>query len=112
MALIKCSECGRTISDKAANCVGCGAPLSPIAGFDISPKRDDRPPPTQRQLLWRGTLSLLALAGGAWWAHSSQRVGQENRIGSTLAALLVIAGLCGLIATVLQRLGARQQGSS
>ena len=27
MALIKCSECGREISDKAAACVGCGAPV-------------------------------------------------------------------------------------
>lgn len=27
MALIKCEECGREISDKAAACVGCGAPI-------------------------------------------------------------------------------------
>ena len=30
MALIKCSECGREISDKAATCPGCGAPV--VAG--------------------------------------------------------------------------------
>ena len=28
MALIKCSECGREISDKAETCPGCGAPVS------------------------------------------------------------------------------------
>ena len=28
MALIKCSECGREISDKAKTCPGCGAPVS------------------------------------------------------------------------------------
>lgn len=28
MALIKCSECGREISDKAEACAGCGAPVS------------------------------------------------------------------------------------
>ena len=28
MALIKCSECGREISDKAESCPGCGAPAS------------------------------------------------------------------------------------
>jgi predicted butyrate kinase (DUF1464 family) len=28
MALIKCSECGKDISDKAAACPGCGAPIS------------------------------------------------------------------------------------
>jgi hypothetical protein len=27
MALIKCGECGREISDKAAACLGCGAPV-------------------------------------------------------------------------------------
>lgn len=30
MALIKCSECGREISDKAQSCPGCGAPLLAI----------------------------------------------------------------------------------
>lgn len=28
MALIKCSECGRQISDRAEACPGCGAPVS------------------------------------------------------------------------------------
>jgi TPR repeat protein len=27
MAMIKCSECGKDISDKASVCIGCGAPL-------------------------------------------------------------------------------------
>lgn len=27
MALIKCTECGKDVSDKAAACPGCGAPL-------------------------------------------------------------------------------------
>lgn len=27
MAMIKCSECGKDVSDKAAACIGCGAPL-------------------------------------------------------------------------------------
>ena len=31
MALIQCSECGREISDKAAACVGCGAPVQPTS---------------------------------------------------------------------------------
>ena len=28
MAMIKCPECGREISDKAAACPGCGAPIT------------------------------------------------------------------------------------
>ena len=32
MALISCEECGREVSDKAAACVGCGAPISGANG--------------------------------------------------------------------------------
>jgi hypothetical protein len=40
MALIKCSECGREISDKAAACVGCGAPF-------VSAAEPSTPAPTR-----------------------------------------------------------------
>ena len=33
MALIRCSECDREISDKSVACVGCGAPTSPTQLF-------------------------------------------------------------------------------
>ena len=39
MALIKCGECGREVSDKAAACPGCGAPIpaaSPTASVIAS----------------------------------------------------------------------------
>lgn len=32
MALIACTECGTQISDKAAACIKCGAPVKPPAG--------------------------------------------------------------------------------
>lgn len=28
MTIVKCGECGKDISDKAAACIGCGAPLA------------------------------------------------------------------------------------
>lgn len=37
MALIKCGECGKEISDKAAACIGCGAPTAAIAPVAMSP---------------------------------------------------------------------------
>ena len=33
MAMIKCSECGKDISDKAPACVGCGAPVAQANAF-------------------------------------------------------------------------------
>lgn len=32
MALVRCAECNREISDKAAACPGCGAPVSALGG--------------------------------------------------------------------------------
>lgn len=37
MAMIKCSECGRDISDKAAVCIGCGAPIATAATVESIP---------------------------------------------------------------------------
>ena len=42
MALVKCAECSREISDKAAACPGCGAPIasmSPVPECNASTKR-------------------------------------------------------------------------
>lgn len=41
MALIKCEECGREISDRANACVHCGCPISQDAGKRVDNSRDD-----------------------------------------------------------------------
>lgn len=33
MALIRCPECGKEISDKAKTCINCGCPLSEVVAF-------------------------------------------------------------------------------
>ena len=35
MAMIKCPECGRDISDLAAICIGCGLPVSKIDSYNM-----------------------------------------------------------------------------
>ena len=44
MALIKCDECGREISDKAAACPGCGAPLVADSKSRVPPLPRPVPP--------------------------------------------------------------------
>ena len=39
MALIKCGECGKEISDKAASCPGCGAPSVPGRAVPVNVTR-------------------------------------------------------------------------
>ena len=38
MALITCKECGKDISDQAAACPGCGAPVRKVPAAPVAPK--------------------------------------------------------------------------
>jgi hypothetical protein len=106
MALVKCSECGRTVSDKAESCIGCGAPLKPSASpehpkvFNLVPEPDKRPPPSRQHLMWRAILSTAAFVAGVIW--SSTVSGNSNRPAAVIAGLLVMIGLCGVIVTAIQ----------
>ena len=55
MALVKCGECGREISDRAESCPGCGMPMQAA-----------KPPPLPKQQSWftpspgaRGCLAVV-----------------------------------------------------
>jgi hypothetical protein len=70
MALVKCSECGREISDKAAACVGCGAPV-------------DGAKPAAAKPAQRPTAPAPARASQPWWRTP----------GAAVGAVAILAGL-------------------
>jgi hypothetical protein len=109
MAMIRCSECGRAISDRASHCVGCGAPGAKLSGIDWVPAREAGPPPSPRQLWLRGTLAAGMLVAGALWAGAIDHRPGGGRIAVTLAALLLITGLCWLVVTLLQGVALRSK---
>jgi hypothetical protein len=102
MAMIQCAECGRAISDRAPHCVGCGAPATKLAGVHWVPERSVTPPPSPRQLWLRGSVAAGMLVFGALWAAAIDHRSGGSRVGATLAALLLITGLCGFVVTLLQ----------
>lgn len=57
MALVKCKECSREVSDQAAACVGCGAPIPKNPGPAAY-----MPPPEARGM---GLGAKLAIVAGA-----------------------------------------------
>jgi hypothetical protein len=112
MAIIKCSECGRAVSDKAAACIGCGAPLTPAetpSAFLREPVYKITPPPSPSQLRWRLALATLTLVVGVMAASAAEQHPIGGQMTKALSALLVIAGLCWFIVAVLQSVQARRK---
>jgi predicted RNA-binding Zn-ribbon protein involved in translation (DUF1610 family) len=68
MALIKCSECGKEVSDKATACPNCGAPI----GSEHAPQR-------------RGNTAVRVVRAGWRW----------EAIGALLVIGGLIAGITG-----------------
>jgi hypothetical protein len=107
MALIKCNECGRTISDQASACVGCGAPLPRPAGLiNLEPERSPAALPSQRRLGLLLLAGALLLGCGIWLG---ERLEHRSRAMATVAALIIIIGLCTLIVAALQLEAARRR---
>ena len=112
MAIIKCSECGRAVSDKAAACIGCGAPLSapePPSAFNREPLYTVTAPLTPAQLRWRLALSSLTLVLGVIGADAASRHPAGGPLAKTGSALLVICGLCWFIVALVQNVQARRK---
>lgn len=72
MALTNCADCGREVSDRAAACPGCGAPIGP-------------PPPSQ-------PISAVTVRGG------KVRVERAGFRWEAIGVLGVIVGVVALIA--------------
>jgi len=110
MALIACSECGRAVSDKAAVCIGCGAPLATSSSFDLVAKRSNAPPPTRAQIKRRGLLSLTMLVLGVILAAVFDHR-PDSRGALFIAALLIIVGLCWFIVVLIHAVSSRRDGN-
>jgi hypothetical protein len=111
MAIIKCSECGRAVSDQALACIGCGAPLSADdrhSAFSREPVQSVTPPLTPAQLRWRLALASLTLVLGVVVADAVGRDPALPRVAKTASALLVIAGLVWFIVAILQNVQSRK----
>ena len=84
MALIKCSECGQMVSDKAARCPKCGCPTKEatvphqedVVSDDI-PMYDGDENHTKKWLYGIIALLLAAIAGGGYWWYCQSKGNQK-----------------------------------
>ena len=81
MALITCPECKKQVSDKAAACPSCGAPIRPVT---------DKPARVERTgARWEGWGTAMILVGVV-----SSCAGASNASGTAMSigSLLLIVG--------------------
>jgi len=73
MALIKCSECGRDVSDSASSCPNCGHPISQINGNSV--QTDSAPRKIKKYrvgfLIFVPMFFVGAVLALAWWLSGS-----------------------------------------
>jgi TM2 domain-containing membrane protein YozV len=86
MALIECNECGRQVSDKAASCPGCGAPISAAV---VAPNAATvQQVQIVNQPKSRGTYIILALFFGAIGIHNFYA--NQNAVGAAKIGLFFV----------------------
>ncbi len=99
------------MSDKAAACIGCGAPLTVDdrdSAFSRAPVETPAAPLTAAALRWRLALAALTLVLGVVVADAVGRHPGLPQLARTLSALLVIVGLVWFIVAILQNVQSRR----
>ncbi|MGC9602979.1 MAG: zinc-ribbon domain-containing protein [Minisyncoccia bacterium] len=98
MALIKCSECGKDVSDKAHSCPNCGHPINPANNpLKIEPELTSKRWKRVKLIAWGMILVgflILGASGGSWGSMNA---------GFSLGLSLV---LIGIIVLIIGRIGA------
>lgn len=100
MALVKCPECEREISNKAEHCPGCGNPMRPQPKVEYSKYQLSVPQGTETSYI--GTLSRI-FAGIVWIVGFVFAIEFYNRMQSfgSFLVVLLIAFAVGIIPIVL-----------
>ncbi len=75
MALIKCTECGHEVSDKASECPNCGCPINNVDAVQEKPIEEElyvKEPQKKKWWIW-ALAALLCLIGGSVYFFVSTR---------------------------------------
>lgn len=78
MALIKCSECGHEVSDKASACPNCGCPIESLGAAQEEVIYEE--PKKKKGWIWALIVALLCLVlGGGYYAYTKFFIGVSEK---------------------------------
>lgn len=94
MALIKCPDCGREVSDAAPTCPGCGRPMnaSSTVGTSARPAVIERTSKSYKGAMLVGALMVIV---GVIWIISAPA-------GTTMPIILAVLGIAVFIGARIQ----------
>lgn len=92
MALIKCVECGKEISDKAAACLGCGAPIAGATPPTISINPTSHANVTRTGAKWEGAGFILIILGLLFGMVASRPLSTLGGIAAVIGFIVFIVG--------------------
>jgi uncharacterized membrane protein YvbJ len=94
MALIKCSECGNQVSDKARACIHCGAPIS-----ESNNKKENVTTVqlTSKEIKKQGCIYPLLLFFLGLIVYAAQGGGQNTGIPMIIFSLAFILFMIGVV---------------
>jgi uncharacterized membrane protein YvbJ len=96
MALIKCTECGNEVSDKATSCPKCGAP---IADASIGTATQTIQQTSKKLKAQYAIAATLFFVGLIWFIFGFVYAAQTNQSISPIPIFLVIGGAVWAIIT-------------
>jgi hypothetical protein len=105
--LIKCSECGRQVSDKAESCPQCGAPIASALEAAAAGVKLRTIQQTSKGLKTHILISAVLFWGGIVWliviVRSASSGGvPPSPVVSMIAILMIVAGLVWYAVTKLR----------
>jgi uncharacterized membrane protein YvbJ len=107
MALIRCSECGKQVSDKAGSCPQCGAPIASAVETEAAGAKLRTKQLTSKRLKVQIIISSVLFWGGIIWmivvGSSASRSGvPPSRVVTIIAILMIFTGLVWYVVTRLR----------
>ena len=99
MALINCAECNNQISNQAASCPKCGAPINHAQETRNAGAQLTTTQLTSKKFKLHRLLSIITMAIGGSWLY----IATEAKASPTLPALLLTIGLAWFFITKIRK---------